>query len=65
MRALEAGVRESREDALAQIERAGIVHDKGLKRSAVGMFESVCVGVASTAPAYSMAATLGLSLIHI
>jgi amino acid transporter len=33
--------------------------DKGLKRGAVGMMASIGVGVASTAPAYSLAATLG------
>ncbi|MGW7255585.1 amino acid permease [Streptomyces sp. NPDC054834] len=33
---------------------------KGLKNDALGMFSSVVIGVASTAPAYSLAATLGL-----
>jgi amino acid transporter len=32
---------------------------KGLKSSAVGLVSSVVIGVASTAPAYSLAATLG------
>ena len=32
--------------------------DKGLKRGALGLISSVVVGVASTAPAYSLAATL-------
>ena len=35
-------------------------HDKGLKSNAVGMLSSVVIGVASTAPAYSLAVTLGL-----
>ncbi|MFD0504675.1 amino acid permease [Streptomyces chiangmaiensis] len=33
---------------------------KGLKNGALGMFSSVVIGLASTAPAYSLAATLGL-----
>ena len=33
--------------------------DKGLKRGALGLISSTVVGVASTAPAYSLAATLG------
>ena len=35
------------------------VPDKGLKSGALGLFSSVVIGVASTAPAYSLAATLG------
>ena len=35
-------------------------YDKGLKSGALGMMSSVVIGVASTAPAYSLAATLGL-----
>jgi len=33
--------------------------DKGLKKGAIGYISNVVIGVASTAPAYSMAATLG------
>ncbi|WP_228718505.1 amino acid permease [Kitasatospora acidiphila] len=33
---------------------------KGLKAGALGLFSSVVIGLASTAPAYSLAATLGL-----
>ena len=33
--------------------------DKGLKKGALGLFSSVVIGLASTAPAYSLAATLG------
>src|SRR6201746_2800483 len=32
--------------------------DKGLKKGALGLVSSVVIGVASTAPAYSLAATL-------
>jgi amino acid transporter len=36
------------------------VVDKGLKKGAIGYLSNVVIGVASTAPAYSMAATLGI-----
>jgi amino acid transporter len=39
---------------------AGTVADKGLRRGAIGFVSSVVIGVASTAPGYSLAATLGL-----
>ena len=39
---------------------AGPVESKGLKGGALGLLSSVVVGMASTAPAYSLAATLGL-----
>ena len=39
---------------------AGTVESKGLKGGALGLLSSVVVGMASTAPAYSLAATLGL-----
>jgi amino acid transporter len=35
------------------------VMDKGLKKGAIGFLSNVVIGVASTAPAYSLAATLG------
>ena len=35
------------------------VEDKGLKKNAIGFVSSVVIGVASTAPGYSLAATLG------
>jgi amino acid transporter len=35
------------------------VMDKGLKKGAIGYLSNVVIGVASTAPAYSLAATLG------
>ena len=38
----------------------GTVDSKGLKGGALGLLSSVVVGMASTAPAYSLAATLGL-----
>ena len=34
--------------------------DKGLRAGALGLVSSVVIAVSSTAPAYSMAATLGL-----
>jgi amino acid transporter len=36
------------------------IEDKGLKKNALGLISSVVIGVASTAPGYSLAATLGL-----
>ncbi|HTX07033.1 MAG TPA: hypothetical protein VME22_00395 [Solirubrobacteraceae bacterium] len=39
----------------------GVVVPKGLKGGAIGLFQSVGVGIASTAPAYSLAAALGFS----
>ena len=33
--------------------------EKGLKKNAIGFASSVVIGVASTAPGYSLAATLG------
>lgn len=38
---------------------AGEVADKGLRKGAIGFISSVVIGVASTAPGYSLAATLG------
>lgn len=39
--------------------------DKGLKGGALGLWSTVVVGVASTAPAYSLAATLGFIVIFV
>lgn len=38
---------------------------KGLKTGALGMVSSIVIGVASTAPAYSMAASLGLVTLYL
>ncbi len=38
---------------------AALEGDKGLKRNAIGYLSNIVIGVASTAPAYSLAATLG------
>ena len=44
-----------------QVEPAtGTVDSKGLKGGALGLLSSIVVGMASTAPAYSLAASLGL-----
>ncbi|HEV3094327.1 MAG TPA: APC family permease [Solirubrobacteraceae bacterium] len=37
----------------------GVVVEKGLKKDAIGYLSNLVIGVASTAPAYSLAATLG------
>jgi amino acid transporter len=39
-------------------KQSGVI-DKGLKRNAIGYVSNIVIGVASTAPAYSLAATLG------
>jgi amino acid transporter len=39
--------------------------DKGLKTGALGLVSSIVMGVASTAPAYSLAATLGLIVLAV
>src|SRR2546421_8204084 len=36
------------------------VPDKGLRGNSLGLFSSVVIGLASTAPAYSLSSTLGL-----
>ncbi len=41
------------------------LHSKGLKSNTVGLTESVVIGLASTAPAYSLAATLGFVVIAV
>ena len=38
---------------------SGVPDSKGLKTGALGLVSSIVVGVASTAPAYSLAASLG------
>src|ERR1700756_230960 len=47
--------------ALPGVPVSGGTHvvDKGLKKNAIGYLSNVVIGVASTAPAYSLAATLG------
>jgi amino acid transporter len=39
--------------------------EKGLKSDALGLLSSIVIGVASTAPAYSLAATLGLIVVGV
>ena len=41
------------------------IADKGLKPGALGLISSTVIGVASTAPAYSLAATLGFVVVLI
>jgi amino acid transporter len=52
---------DSAAESTAQPRAAGHagVMDKGLKKGAIGYLSNVVIGVASTAPAYSLAATLG------
>src|SRR2546429_5886071 len=49
------------EESGAVFEESGqVVIDKGLKRGALGFGSNLAIGVASAAPAYALAATLGL-----
>ena len=43
----------------------GVVESKGLKSGALGLASTVVIGVASTAPAYSLAATLGFVTFYV
>jgi amino acid transporter len=52
-------------DLAAPPQRPDDIGEKGLKGGALGLISSVVVGVASTAPAYSLAATLGFVVIAI
>src|ERR1035441_1947495 len=52
-------------DLAAPPQSPDSVGEKGLKGGALGLISSVVVGVASTAPAYSLAATLGFVVIAI
>jgi amino acid transporter len=52
-------------DLAAPEKSAGDLGEKGLKGGALGLISSTVVGVASTAPAYSLAATLGFVVIAI
>jgi len=45
--------------AAAPVVRAPGTGDKGLKSNAISLVSNIVIGVASTAPAYSLAATLG------
>jgi amino acid transporter len=47
-------------DTAAPLGFPEVASDKGLKGGALGLLSSVVVGMASTAPAYSLAASLGL-----
>jgi amino acid transporter len=45
--------------------RGDLALEKGLKRGTVGLLSSIVIGIASTAPAYSLAATLGFVVIAV
>ena len=47
------------------VEPANRASEKGLKTGALGLISSVVIGIASTAPAYSLAATLGFVVVAI
>ncbi|HEY4927622.1 MAG TPA: APC family permease [Acidimicrobiales bacterium] len=56
---------EARADTAGSGPIADSYQDKGLKRGALGLISSTVIGVASTAPAYSLAATLGFVVVTI
>ena len=39
--------------------------EKGLKRNAIGFIDGLIIGIASTAPAYSLAAVLGIVVVGV
>ena len=45
----------------AVVTTTSVPAEKGLKSGALGLISSVVIGIASTAPAFSLASTLGLS----
>ena len=49
----------------ATVSESAVPASKGLKGGALGLWSTVVVGVASTAPAYSLAATLGFIVIFV
>ena len=51
------------EDAVSGSPSASQVMDKGLKKGAIGYVSNIVIGVASTAPAYSLATTLGFIVV--
>ncbi len=51
-----------RDQASVPVDRPG---EKGLKTGALGLVSGIVIGVASTAPAYSLAATLGLVVVAV
>ena len=57
--------REGGEVASIVVQDPGRPPEKGLKTGALGLISSVVIGVASTAPAYSLAATLGFVVVAI
>ena len=56
---------EARADKVLMGPVADSYQDKGLKKGALGLISSTVIGVASTAPAYSLAATLGFVVVTI
>ena len=47
------------------VEPAERAPSKGLKSGALGLISSTVIGIASTAPAYSLASTLGFVVVAI
>ena len=59
-RRIESARMESASVAAGEQPAAAAEHvDKGLKKDAIGFVDGLCIGLASTAPAYSLAAVIG------
>ena len=54
-----------RGDVTVTVEPANSAPQKGLKSGALGLISSTVIGIASTAPAYSLASTLGFVVVAI
>ena len=53
------------EQHLVAVDASGDLREKGLAANALGLRESVVIGLASVAPAYSLAATLGYLILEV
>jgi amino acid transporter len=51
--------------ALVAVDRSGDLREKGLAGNALTLKDSVIIGLASTAPAYSLAATIGYVVLEV
>jgi amino acid transporter len=52
-------------ESAERVSEARETGDKGLKQNAIGFLETLIIGIASTAPAYSLAAVIGLVVVTV
>jgi amino acid transporter len=55
----------SPEESLVAVDRSGDLREKGLAGNTLTLKDSVVIGLASTAPAYSLAATIGYLVLEV